>query len=283
MFYLLFALLSSVSLFAAEYELTIARAGGPPQGTLQPVPITLEYAATPQQISWGLMTRPFIPENHGLMIMYPEPLYASIWMFNTKIDLSVAFMDNNKVIRELHDLKAYPEMMDPNRPVSTFWDLSKYGSSDWVTRYFRDNSAVAKVLTSYVFEMNMGWFKNHGFKPGDVIWWANFSDDGYVLHTWDIGSYVVQSRRPVLVRLGAQYPVSVWLSSTYDSRDVAFLDAENTVVQLNNLPGGRGKTDLTRAVVYTTSPVDKILIAKSGELFQKNIRTGDRLSFTDEK
>lgn len=269
------ALVLGLQLSAAEFSFSTTDGAPPPQGTLEPVPITLEYAETPQQISWGLMKRPFIPDNHGLMIMYPEPMYASIWMFNTDIDLSVAFMDNGKVIRELHDLKAYPEMMDPNRPVSTFWDLSKYGSTDWVTRYFRDNSAVAKVLTSYVFEMNMGWFKNNDFKPGDVIWWPPFAKDGYVMHTWDIGNFDVSAKKPVLVKLGAQFPVSVWLKKSYDARDVAFLNSKYEVVQLNNLPGGN--SDLTRPVVYTTVPVDYVLIAPSGELFQKGIKTGDQI------
>src|SRR5688572_20693760 len=46
-------LCGAVTVFGTDYKLEVSKASGPPQGTLQPVPISLEYAETPQQISWG--------------------------------------------------------------------------------------------------------------------------------------------------------------------------------------------------------------------------------------
>lgn len=273
----LFMLLAACTLNANVYHVTATKGSPPAQGLLQAVPITLEYAATPQQISWGLMKRPFIPDNHGLMIIYPEPTYASIWMFNTYINLSIAFIDNSHVIRQIQDLEAHPEMMDTSRPVNSYWDLSRYGSDSWSARYFHKNRSVSKVMTSYVFEMNMGWFKNNDFKAGDVIFWKPFSSSGFVMHTWDIGGYKPKAERPVLIDLDVQYPVSVWLASTSEWRDVAFVNSDDQVVQVLTLQGGKSQTDLTRAVAYVTVPVNRVLIGTAGSFGTLGLQMGDEL------
>ena len=80
---------------------------------------------------------------------YEAPQRLSIWMYNTWIDLSVAFLDDNKVIREIYELKAYPDQHDPN--------------------FFRVREASSSFMASYALEMNAGWFKAHGVKLGDRV------------------------------------------------------------------------------------------------------------------
>ncbi len=40
----------------------------------------------------GLMRRTSMPEDHGMLFVYPEPKLLSFWMKNTAIPLSIAFI-----------------------------------------------------------------------------------------------------------------------------------------------------------------------------------------------
>ena len=103
--------------------------------------LTTEVAATQEQQETGLMYRTHLGDNNGMIFLLPTITNATFWMKNTLIPLSVAYIDKNGVILEIHDMKAL--------------DTS-------ITR--SDSNQVA-----YALETNLHWFALNGIKPGDKI------------------------------------------------------------------------------------------------------------------
>jgi len=124
------------------------------------IPIHLEHAVTPEQQMHGLMERTSLPADNGMTFNYPYPQPITIWMYNTKLDLDVAFLDESKVIREIHTLKSYPQIKDP--------------------QFFAKRSITSTFPALYVLEMNAGWFVSHEVKPGDKASWNIQSSNGII-------------------------------------------------------------------------------------------------------
>ena len=99
--------------------------------------ITAEVAATDGERSRGLMHRRMLPENRGMLFVFPRPALHAMWMMNTYIPLSVAFLDEHGVIINIAD-------MEPH------------------TRETHGAAAPAK----YALEANQGWFRKRGIQPG---------------------------------------------------------------------------------------------------------------------
>lgn len=148
---------------------------------LQAIPITLEHASTPREISWGLMGRNELPPDHGMMFSFPTYSIVGVWMFNCYMDLSVAFLDKNSTIIEIHELKAFPQKMDPKRPVRSVEDLKKYPSQDPIVKFFKANAIYSKSPAKYMLEMPKQWFANHNIHVGDRILWDPSSTRAEVL------------------------------------------------------------------------------------------------------
>jgi|694.fasta_scaffold06970_6 uncharacterized membrane protein (UPF0127 family) len=125
------------------------------------VPLHFEVAVSPTQRAKGLMGRSHLPPNHGMLFIFDHPHPVSIWMYQTFIDLSVAFLDNAMIIREIHELKAYPSIRDP--------------------QFFHDRGVTANFNASYVLEMNRGWFVKHGIDPGDQLVWDGRSSSAVIM------------------------------------------------------------------------------------------------------
>jgi uncharacterized protein len=100
-----------------------------------------EVADTPQTSANGLMFRDSLPEDHGMLFIFDEPETASFWMRNTKIPLSIAYIDSTARILEIKSLKPLDET-----PVA---------------------SASGKV--AFALEVNEGWFARHGVATGAKI------------------------------------------------------------------------------------------------------------------
>jgi uncharacterized protein len=104
-------------------------------------------AATPAQEERGLMYVTKLPDNDGMLFILPVG-YAEFWMKNTLIPLSVAYIDQNGVILEIHDmLPGDPTLPDAQLP-----------------RTRSDSDKVA-----YALEANLHWFALNGIKPGDKL------------------------------------------------------------------------------------------------------------------
>src|SRR5260221_10831906 len=107
-----------------------------------------EVAATGPERERGLMNRPKLGDNDGMIFLMPHIEMAFFWMKNTLIPLSIAFIDKNGVILEIHDMMpADPAMEDKDVP--------------------RTHSTSNRV--AYALETNLHWFSLNGLKPGDRI------------------------------------------------------------------------------------------------------------------
>ena len=109
--------------------------------------LTTQIAATSAQEERGLMFVTHLRDNDGMIFLLPLG-HAEFWMKNTLIPLSVAFIDKNGVILEIHDMQPG----DPNVPDAQ------------LPRYRSDSDQV-----QYALETNLHWFSLNGIKPGDKI------------------------------------------------------------------------------------------------------------------
>jgi len=60
--------------------------------------IQLEVARTVEQQSMGLMYRPALDANHGMLFLFSPPRPVSFWMKNVVINLDMVFLRNGQVI-----------------------------------------------------------------------------------------------------------------------------------------------------------------------------------------
>ena len=71
--------------------------------------IEAETACTMAQREKGLMSRPVIEENKGMIFLFPRPAIQAFWMKNTEVPLSIAYIDENWKIIDIHEMKAEDE------------------------------------------------------------------------------------------------------------------------------------------------------------------------------
>jgi uncharacterized membrane protein (UPF0127 family) len=99
-----------------------------------------EVAHTDDTRSQGLMFRQSMGENSGMLFVFSYIGHHRMWMMNTDIPLSVAFLDEKGVILNIDD-------MVPN------------------TQTAHGSAGAAK----YALEMNLGWFKTRNIKVGTPV------------------------------------------------------------------------------------------------------------------
>lgn len=102
--------------------------------------IQAEVAQTEAQRQQGLMFREQMHDNEGMVFLFDQPAGICMWMKNTLIPLSVAFLDNQGTIINIEEMK--PKTL---------------------------NSHCATKPATYALEMNTGWFKQRNIKPGMKI------------------------------------------------------------------------------------------------------------------
>jgi uncharacterized protein len=105
------------------------------------VPLTAEIADTPQASENGLMFRDSLPTDRGMLFIFEQPRKASFWMRNTKIPLSIAYIDSAGKILEIKSMNPLDETVVPS-------------SSDQI---------------AYALEANQGWFAQHGISSGAKV------------------------------------------------------------------------------------------------------------------
>jgi len=99
--------------------------------------IRAEVAADFASRSRGLMHREALAPNAGMLFIFDTPGAQCMWMKNTLIPLSVAFLDDGGEIINIAD-------MDPHS----------------------EQAHCAARPARYALEMNHGWFAARGIKPG---------------------------------------------------------------------------------------------------------------------
>jgi uncharacterized membrane protein (UPF0127 family) len=72
----------------------------------------LELAVTPEEIGTGLMFRPSLPDDQGMLFLFEVERVPSFWMKNTLIPLDLVFLDGRGRIVEIIE-NAQPCKVDP--------------------------------------------------------------------------------------------------------------------------------------------------------------------------
>ena len=63
--------------------------------------VTLELAQTPEEIERGLMFRPSLPGDRGMLFLFDEDRYPTFWMMNTLVALDLFYLDRTGTILEV--------------------------------------------------------------------------------------------------------------------------------------------------------------------------------------
>ena len=99
--------------------------------------IRAEVAADNATRMQGLMYRESLGANAGMLFIFDEAATHCMWMKNTLIPLSVAFIDESGTIINIADMQPHSE---------------------------QSHCAAAQAL--FALEMTQGWFAQRGVKPG---------------------------------------------------------------------------------------------------------------------
>lgn len=102
--------------------------------------IEAEVAATSESRQIGMMQRTIMAPQRGMLFVFPEVAAHCMWMRNTLLPLSVAFLDEKGRIINVED-------MQPKT----------------------DQNHCANKPARYALEMNLGWFKSRGVGAGFPI------------------------------------------------------------------------------------------------------------------
>lgn len=103
--------------------------------------VAAEVADEGPERTVGLMFRERLAPDSGMLFVMPRPERAMFWMKNTRIPLSIAYINASGVILEIHDLEPHNE----NAVQSAFPNIA------------------------YALEMEQGWFARNRILPGDRI------------------------------------------------------------------------------------------------------------------
>ena len=102
--------------------------------------VRAEVANTEATRQVGMMFRQKMGRQDGMLFVFPEIAYHAMWMRNTLIPLSVAYMNERGVIVSIHEMQALTEAV---------------------------HQAAGPVR--YALEMNEGWFASNKISVGDTI------------------------------------------------------------------------------------------------------------------
>jgi len=120
----------------------------PPQAALPKIALTIgdirvsaEVADDPDEKTIGLMGRTELAEGEGMLFVFSRPQPMGFWMKDTLLPLSIAYINRDGIIREIHDMQPLDESPIP----SLFADLV------------------------YALEVPQGWFAKNGILAGDKV------------------------------------------------------------------------------------------------------------------
>lgn len=102
--------------------------------------IRAQVAQTDEQRTVGLMHRPQMPTNEGMLFVFPVASQQCFWMKNTLLPLSAAFIADDGTIVNIEDMKPQTE-----------------------------NPHCSTKPVRFVLEMNKGWFAARSLGPGSRI------------------------------------------------------------------------------------------------------------------
>jgi uncharacterized membrane protein (UPF0127 family) len=106
------------------------------------VRVWVEIADNPLERAIGLRGRESMPEDRGMLFVYPAEGPRSFTMANTPIPLSIAFIDSERRIMDIQDMEPFDD------------EPPGYDSAE---------------PAQYALEVNQGFFEERGVKVGDRV------------------------------------------------------------------------------------------------------------------
>jgi uncharacterized membrane protein (UPF0127 family) len=100
----------------------------------------LEVAADDFSRQHGLMERDSMPDQHGMIFVFPEDTSEGFWMHNTRIPLAIVFIDGSGKVVSVKHMKPFDE-----------------------------NTTSAGGSYRYAIELNDGAPADNGVKAGDTL------------------------------------------------------------------------------------------------------------------
>ena len=108
---------------------------------IKSIKIKVEIADTPEKRIQGLMYRSVLAPEEGMLFVFPLEAIYPFYMKNTKIALSIAFIDRAGIITDIQQMTPLDEQTEhyPQKPIL------------------------------YALETNQGWFLEKGIRIGDTV------------------------------------------------------------------------------------------------------------------
>ncbi len=89
--------------------------------------IYLEIADTKLTRQYGLMYRETLAEDEGMLFVFPEQRIVSFWMKNTPIDLNIAYIDKEGIVKKTATMHAYStKSVSSDYPVRYAIEMNKH-------------------------------------------------------------------------------------------------------------------------------------------------------------
>ena len=102
--------------------------------------LQIEIVSDPQDRKTGLMNRESLPDDSGMIFVWDRSKVQCMWMKNTSIPLSVAYIEDTGEIIDIYDMV----------PLSR-------------------KSVCSRKPALYALEVNQGWFEKNELYVGDFI------------------------------------------------------------------------------------------------------------------
>lgn len=110
--------------------------------------LSAEFAETEEKRRYGLMERPSLPEDHGMLFVYSEPQDSAsgFWMYRTEIPLDIAYLDAEGRIVAIRSMEPCESPYTQSCPTYP-----------------------AGAPYSAALEVNRGYFERRGITTGDRV------------------------------------------------------------------------------------------------------------------
>ncbi|ACB75656.1 protein of unknown function DUF192 [Opitutus terrae PB90-1] len=104
-------------------------------------PVRMQLAVLEAEMMRGLMERRDLAPDEGMLFVYRRPQRLSFWMRNTPLPLDIGFFNRHGMLEEIYPMHPFDETSVQSR----------------------------STMLSLALEMNQGWFREHGVKPGAAL------------------------------------------------------------------------------------------------------------------
>ncbi len=90
--------------------------------------VDIELAVTPDELAQGLMFRPKLAEDRGMLLVFAEERFPTIWMMNTLVALDLVYLDSTgTVVDVITDAQPCPEepcpRFTPKKPAKAVLEI----------------------------------------------------------------------------------------------------------------------------------------------------------------